>query len=446
MSHETTSAGPRRGKRSTLTLLLVAISLFAAACGGTQVAQSATTNESPLGPTSDIEIITEAPSDIGSDPFIAALTVDISTKPETVVAIEQAADRVEPGEEVPASTPGLYGGSGELTVCDSGGLVAFLEENSSKAAAWAKVLDINIEDIGTYVADLGEGILLHDTRVTNHGFRDGSSYSRQSVLQAGTAVLIDHQGVPRVRCACGNPLLAPEKTEGTPSPGIEITPDRQEVTPVDTETTTEQIPADTFCAIWSQVAPIVSGGPDSAEDIVAYIAASAEVFGSLVVAAETTSGFPADALTDLTAYRDALEEAVEIGPSAVGDTALRDRVQEFLSGYCDETEVDDVINDDDLTHVPTDDDIVSDGNCGSMQFFLLITAAEGLGLDHTVISQPYLDAFDALADGWDPGDTVDLGDFTIALDFEEVGCLGAQAMQELFAANGLLEFLDESLL
>jgi hypothetical protein len=446
MSHETMSAEPNIGKRPTLTLVLVVISLFAAACGGTQVAQSATTAESPLEPTSNVEIITEAPSDVGSDPFVAVLTVDISTEPETVVAIEQAADRFEPGQEVPASTPGLYGGSGELAVCDSGGLVAFLAGNSPKAAAWAEVLDINVEDIGTYVADLDEVILLHDTRVTNHGFRDGSPYSLQSVLQAGTAVLIDNQGVPRVRCACGNPLLAPEKTEGTPNPGIEITPDRQEVPPGDTETTTEQIPTDSFCAIWTRVGPIVSGGPDSAEDIVAYIAASAEAFGSLVAAAEATPGFPADALADLTAYRDALEEAVEIGPSAVGDTALRDRVEEFLSSYCDETAVDDVISDDELTHVPTDDDIVSDGNCGSMQFFLLIAAAEGLGLDHTATSQPYLDAFDALADGWDPGDTVDLGDFTVALDFEEVGCLGAQAMQDLFAANGLLEFLDESLL
>ena len=231
MSHEITSAEQKTGKRPTLTLLLVAISLFAAACGGTQVAESATTAEASPEPASSVEIITEAPSDIGSDPFVAALTVDISTEPETVVAIEQAADRFEPGQEVAAGTPGLYGGSGEVAVCDSGGLVAFLAGNSSKAAAWADVLDINIEKIGTYVADLDEVILLHDTRVTNHGFRDGSSYSLQSVLQAGTAVLIDNQGVPRVRCACGNPLLAPEKTEGTPNPGIEITPDRQEVPP-----------------------------------------------------------------------------------------------------------------------------------------------------------------------------------------------------------------------
>jgi hypothetical protein len=49
-----------------------------------------------------------------------------------------------------------------------------------------------------------------------------------SVLQAGTAVLVDTFGVPRVRCFCGNPLapaieLAAEVTVGgTPWPGFDL--------------------------------------------------------------------------------------------------------------------------------------------------------------------------------------------------------------------------------
>ncbi|MFD7575382.1 DUF6777 domain-containing protein, partial [Streptomyces sp. NPDC059810] len=63
-----------------------------------------------------------------------------------------------------------------------------------------------------------------DTRVTNHGFKNGAATAYQSVLQAGTAVLVDDRGVPRVRCACGNPLTLPvaqksPKTTGTPWPG-----------------------------------------------------------------------------------------------------------------------------------------------------------------------------------------------------------------------------------
>lgn len=45
-----------------------------------------------------------------------------------------------------------------------------------------------------------------DTRVTNHGYRGGAATDYQAVLQTGTAVLVDGHGVPRVRCACGNPL------------------------------------------------------------------------------------------------------------------------------------------------------------------------------------------------------------------------------------------------
>ena len=63
--------------------------------------------------------------------------------------------------------------------------------------------------------------LRFDTRVTNHGFRDGGANPFQSLLQAGTAVLVDDQGVPRVKCNCGNPLLAPEGGEGTEGGSIE---------------------------------------------------------------------------------------------------------------------------------------------------------------------------------------------------------------------------------
>ena len=53
-------------------------------------------------------------------------------------------------------------------------------------------------------------VLTQDTRVTDHGFDSGQPRPFQSVLQTGTAVLIDDRGVPRVRCACGNPLAEPQ--------------------------------------------------------------------------------------------------------------------------------------------------------------------------------------------------------------------------------------------
>ena len=52
--------------------------------------------------------------------------------------------------------------------------------------------------------------LRFDTRVTNHGFVDGGANAFQSILESGTAVLVDDEGVPRVKCNCGNPLTEPE--------------------------------------------------------------------------------------------------------------------------------------------------------------------------------------------------------------------------------------------
>jgi hypothetical protein len=68
-------------------------------------------------------------------------------------------------------------------------------------------------------------VLRLDTRITNHGFVGTHPTTVQSVFQAGTAVLIDVPGVPRVRGLSGNPLTTPitltgrPKLVGTPWPG-----------------------------------------------------------------------------------------------------------------------------------------------------------------------------------------------------------------------------------
>ena len=64
-----------------------------------------------------------------------------------------------------------------------------------------------------------------DTWVTNHDYRDGRAIPIQAVLQAGTAVLVDAYGTPRVKCYCGNPLLPPNRRPptygGTPWTGFD---------------------------------------------------------------------------------------------------------------------------------------------------------------------------------------------------------------------------------
>ncbi|PZT71125.1 hypothetical protein DN402_02310 [Streptomyces sp. SW4] len=59
-------------------------------------------------------------------------------------------------------------------------------------------------------------MLRADTRVTGHGLRGGRPVGGQAVLQAGTAVLVDDRGVPRVRCAGGNPLTRRRRSGRTP--------------------------------------------------------------------------------------------------------------------------------------------------------------------------------------------------------------------------------------
>jgi hypothetical protein len=77
--------------------------------------------------------------------------------------------------------------------------------------AWAQALGVNptYRSVRRYIAKLHPVTLKQDTRVTNHTFEAGRAIGFQSILQAGTAVLVDDYGRPVVRCRCGNPLSEP---------------------------------------------------------------------------------------------------------------------------------------------------------------------------------------------------------------------------------------------
>jgi len=110
-----------------------------------------------------------------------------------------------------SGNPELYGGSGSLSACDPAAIASFLAAHPDKAAAWAGVRGIGPDAIPGYLGSLTPVVLVHDTVVTNHGFAGGAATAFGSVLQAGTAVLVDATGLPVVRCACGNPLTAPPR-------------------------------------------------------------------------------------------------------------------------------------------------------------------------------------------------------------------------------------------
>ncbi|MEU6349731.1 PASTA domain-containing protein [Streptomyces sp. NPDC047072] len=105
-------------------------------------------------------------------------------------------------------TPGLYGGSKQATVCDVEKLERFLTDpgNHQKALAWASVPGIGTDEIPEYLDRLTPVLLRHDTLVENHDYKKGKAVPYNSLLQAGIAILVDEQGLPAVKCSCGNPL------------------------------------------------------------------------------------------------------------------------------------------------------------------------------------------------------------------------------------------------
>jgi hypothetical protein len=271
----TSSPAPRSGHRKQLTAVLVGAAVGLTATGGLVAVRLA--SDASDAPTST-PVVLEPADAPGEDPFVPAPqgatgpgegagdlapgTADGSpggegpaptsagtpqegerpadgsagTPPEGDDTTQDGAgtasgtDGAEPdtgtsaaGSPVAGDRPGLYGGSG-AEVCDPVGMATYLAEHPDRAAAFADVEGIRADGIDEHLAALTPVVLRFDTAVTNHGYADGRAVPFQSVLQAGTAVLVDDTGVPQVRCICGNPLEpsterpAPDE-RGDPWPG-----------------------------------------------------------------------------------------------------------------------------------------------------------------------------------------------------------------------------------
>jgi hypothetical protein len=191
---------------SRLLALLAALGLVLTGCGSSTNGTTAATEETTPAPP---ELVLEPRGVAGRDPFTTSVAV-VDTTVEVDATLASA-------PTVAGDQPGLYGGTRDEQACDAAALTTFLQQNPDKAAAWAGVLGIAPSGIADYLTGLTPVVLRTDTRVTNHGFADGVATPRQAVLQAGTAVMVDHNGVPRVRCSCGNPLTEPAPLEALPT-------------------------------------------------------------------------------------------------------------------------------------------------------------------------------------------------------------------------------------
>ncbi|MFD9462410.1 DUF6777 domain-containing protein [Streptomyces sp. NPDC060027] len=105
-----------------------------------------------------------------------------------------------------------FGGSARPGTCAVGKLKKFLTDpkNSARAREWARVLNIRPAEIPGYVDRLTPVVLRHDTLVTNHEYKHGKAVPFGALLQTGIAILVDRQGLPAVKCSCGNPLRPSE--------------------------------------------------------------------------------------------------------------------------------------------------------------------------------------------------------------------------------------------
>jgi hypothetical protein len=169
------------------------------------------------------ELFLQPVGETGADPFTDS-TAKTTETPAPVTRTPQppspsgtASATTQGMRPVDGATPGLYGGTQSVGSCDVEKQVTFLTADQAKERAFADAEGISAASVPDFLRGLTPVVLRADTRVTNHGYRSGEATSYQSVLQAGTAVLVDDRGLPRVRCACGNPLKPPVAFKGTPT-------------------------------------------------------------------------------------------------------------------------------------------------------------------------------------------------------------------------------------
>ncbi|WP_217240064.1 DUF6777 domain-containing protein [Streptomyces sp. AC555_RSS877] len=189
-----------------VTACVLSAALLVAGCGGEDEETRASG-----------ELFLQPAAAQGPDPFTNSTVTSTATPPPPVTRTPQP-DRSGSTavRSVSGGTPGLYTGTARVGSCDVGRQIDHLTRDRARARAFARVEGIDQASVPDYLRGLAPVTLRADTRVTGHGYRDGRTTSYQSVLEAGTAVLVDSRGVPRVRCACGNPLKPPVALPGGP--------------------------------------------------------------------------------------------------------------------------------------------------------------------------------------------------------------------------------------
>ena len=211
-----------RSKRNWLIALLVVLLIAAAGVGGVLL-HNVLSSKRTGG-----ELVLTGATDPGVNAFMPspAAPPPTSTQPPPTLQPQGDGNTVAT-QPLPGDREGLYGGIAHNAGIDRDNMINFLGANPARASAFVEALNtdnvywsggrpLTVADIPVYLHELTPVVLRLDTRISNHGF-DGTHFTTvQSVFQAGTAVLVDAHGVPRVRILSGSPLTALIALTGAP--------------------------------------------------------------------------------------------------------------------------------------------------------------------------------------------------------------------------------------
>lgn len=208
------------GSRNWIAAAAFALVALLSACGDDGGEESS--GDDGESTTATVRLI--GADDPGPDPFFESVaSVDVDEAVDFAddrrerpagEAGEAGAREEENGDELAVremsggTSADLYGSSSEA-VCDRVALVERLQSDPQRAESWADAAGVDsadMDEITEFVESLAPVVLANDVAVTNHAWSSGTADAFQSVLQGGTAVMVDDRGIPRVQCACGNPL------------------------------------------------------------------------------------------------------------------------------------------------------------------------------------------------------------------------------------------------
>lgn len=195
---------PHRRRPAVLAALVLG-ALVTAGCGGGKAAPDA----KPLY----FQPVTAK----GPDPFTPTTADDLSDPTARPPGgANGPGARAARARTLPGDTPGLYAAAKGLPSCDVDRQIDLLTRDRATARAFARGAGIAPASVPAFLRGLTPVMLRADTRVTDQGRRPGASAptAYQAVLQAGTAVMVDGRGMPRVRCTCGNPLRPAVAVQG----------------------------------------------------------------------------------------------------------------------------------------------------------------------------------------------------------------------------------------